>query len=168
MPYRPSHGLLFRPAGSVFGAIPFASFGAAVAGTFLSLLLMFFEEIGRSIEKGLFTETAPDILNQNLSTAVFAVPLGIFVGTFLLAGYLLVFGAPTALLLRDRLDTHWGFAASIGTALLASSVAFAAIWGDVGRLPELPWHAPALILAFALPAALFYHRGVILLLEEPG
>ena len=167
MPYRPSYGLLFRPAGSVFGAIPLTSFGAAVAGTFLTLTYMLLDDFSRASERGLFWELAPDILNRALNSAVFALPFGIFIGTFLVAGYLVMFGAPMALLLRSRLDSALGVALSAGTALLASLIAYAAMFDGFDRPFNLAWEASAIVLAFALPAALLYHRSVVLLLEEP-
>ena len=158
---------MVRPSGSVFGAIPLASFGAAAIGTTLTLIYMLLDDIRRSIERGIFWEVAPDILNQNFASAIFGLPLGTFVGTFLVAGYLLLFGLPIALLFHSRLRGLAGLTLSIGTALLASLVAFAAFFGSVGRLTDISWHAPALVLAFALPAALLYRHSVILLLDEP-
>ncbi len=133
----------------------------------MTLILILSVEIGRSIERGIFWEVASDIVNRNLTEAVFGLPLGIFFGTIFVALYLLVFGAPVALLFRSRLHGLEGIGLSIGTALLSSLIAFAAIFGSVGRLASMGWQAPAILLAYAIPAGILYRRSVIMLLEEP-
>lgn len=92
-----------------------------------------------------------------------AIGLGTLAGSIAVAVYLLIFGVPIALLFRHRLNGRLGVAISIIFAAIASAFAYVRFFDG---LYEMSYEALAIVLAFAVPAALLYWRSVLNLLEE--
>jgi hypothetical protein len=95
------------------------------------------------------------------------IAIGSFGGAFVVAWYLVIFGLPVALLLGERIRTPGGMFVAMATALAAALIAMRWMWGVTAASPEALWQDDALIVfAFVLPAAWFYRRQVIALLDE--
>jgi hypothetical protein len=95
------------------------------------------------------------------------IAIGSFGGAFVVAWYLVIFGLPVALLLGERIRTPGGMFVAMATALAAALIAMRWMWGVTAASPEAIWQDDALIVfAFVLPAAWFYRRQVIAMLDE--
>lgn len=92
------------------------------------------------------------------------IALGSFGGAFVVAWYLVVFGLPVALLLGERIRTPAGLLVSVATAAAAALMAIRWMWGFTALLNEQ--QETLIIFAFVLPAAWFYRRQVIAMLDE--
>jgi hypothetical protein len=95
------------------------------------------------------------------------IAIGSFGGAFVVAWYLVIFGLPVALLLGERIRTPAGLLVSVATAAAAALTAIHWMWGVTAASPEALWQGDALIVfVFVLPAAWFYRRQVIAMLDE--
>lgn len=109
-------------------------------------------------------------LEELLSVLVFTgmfIAMGSIGGTFVVAFYLVIFGLPVALLLGERIRTPAGLLSAMATGLAAALVAIYWMWGITADSDDTIWQDDALfVLCFVLPAAWFYRRQVIAMLDE--
>jgi hypothetical protein len=152
--YRPSLAGFERDAGSALVGVVPASLQAAAVGTTLSLMLLLAAVL---IEEGLSFEV------QSLWAIpgiVFAGLVMMSIGTVFSALIIALIGVPVAWALGSRLASPLGLAVAAGAALVTGGVLGSAFW----RAPVFEDDGPLLglmILAYALPAGLFYRRAVL-------
>jgi hypothetical protein len=105
------------------------------------------------------------LLGALVFTGMF-IAIGSIGGTFVVAFYLVIFGLPVALLLGERIRTPAGLLAAMTTGLVAAYAANRWMWGmpSVSGQPSA-WEG-AIVLCFVLPAAWFYRKQVIAMLDE--
>lgn len=105
------------------------------------------------------------LLGALVFTGMF-IAIGSIGGTFVVAFYLVIFGLPAALLLGERIRTPAGLLAAMTTGLVAAYAANRWMWGmpSVSGQPSA-WEG-AIVLCFVLPAAWFYRKQVIAMLDD--
>ncbi|QDH33012.1 hypothetical protein [Porphyrobacter sp. YT40] len=163
MAYRGGFG---RPAsllGATAGAIVPASIMAGLIGTvcvtvpFVAMLLV----------DGFLSPLSLESLINALMLSGMMIAIGSFAGTFVVGWFLAIFGLPVALLMGERIRTSAGLLISVTTAAAAALIALRWMWGTTAASPKAIWEDDALIVfAFVLPAAWFYRRQVIAMLDE--
>lgn len=95
------------------------------------------------------------------------IAVGSIGGTFVVAFYLVIFGLPVALLLGERIRTPTGLLAAMATGAASAYAAMRWLWSMTWASGEPVWNGEALVvLCFVLPAAWFYRRQVITMLDE--
>lgn len=136
---------------------------AGLIGT-ASLMIIYITAAGLG---GAFSDTSLDDLLSFLVVGGAAIAVGSIGGTFIVAFYLTIFGLPVALAMGERIRTLSGLLIAVATGLTAAYVAARWMWGVTGISGEPSHWEEALVLAcFVLPAAWFYRRQVIAMLDE--
>lgn len=163
MAYRGSFGRPATRLAATAGAIVPASIISGLIGTAcLTALFM----AGALLRGDFFPPSLEGLISALAFTGVM-IAFGTFAGAFVVAWYLVVFGLPVALLLGERIRTPGGLIAAMATAAVAALAAIRLMWGFTALLDEPFWQEEALmIFAFVLPAAWFYRRQVIAMLDE--
>lgn len=163
MAYRGGFGTPATRLAATASAIAPASIAAGVVGTG-SLMLVYVIAAGIG---GAFSATSLEGLLSFLVVGGAAIALGSIGGTFMVAFYLVIFGLPVALLLGERIRTPAGLLVAMTTGLAAAYVAARWMWGLPGVSGEpLQWEEALALSCFVLPAAWFYRRQVIAMLDE--
>lgn len=134
-----------------------ASLQASAVGTTLSLILLLAAGLIEAVEEGLSFDVQSLWM---MPVAIFAALMMMAIGTVFCAFIIALVGAPVAWALGGRLGSQFGLALAAGAALVTGGVLGSAFWscplfGDDGPLFAL------MILAYALPAGLFYRRAVL-------
>lgn len=134
-----------------------ASLQASAVGTTLSLILLLAAGLIEAVEEGLSFDVQSLWM---MPVAIFAALMMMAIGTVFCAFIIALVGAPVAWALGGRLGSQFGLALAAGAALVIGGVLGSAFWssplfGDDGPLFAL------MILAYALPAGLFYRRAVL-------
>lgn len=134
-----------------------ASLQASAVGTTLSLILLLAAGLIEAVEEGLSFDVQSLWM---MPIAIFAALMMMAIGTVFCAFITALVGAPVAWALGGRLGSQFGLALAAGAALVIGGVLGSAFWssplfGDDGPLFAL------MILAYALPAGLFYRRAVL-------
>jgi len=116
---------------------------------------------------GAFTSFSLEDVLSFLVVGGAAIAVGSIGGTFVVAFYLVLFGLPVALLLGERIRTPTGLAIAMATGLSAAVVVSRWMW----RMPSASgepavWEEAMAIACFVVPAAWFYRRQVIAMLDE--
>jgi hypothetical protein len=128
--------------------------------------LMVFYVIAASFG-GVFSSASLEDALSFLVVGGAAIAVGSIGGTFMVAFYLLVFGLPVALLLGERIRTPAGLLTALTSGLVAAYVAQRWMLGLPGVSGEPShWEEALALSCFALPAAWFYRRQVIAMLDE--
>jgi len=153
--YRPSFAGFELNAGSALAGIFPASFQAAAVGSALTLVAFLLAGL---IDEGMaFAAVSfwaiPGLLFWMLITTT--------IGTAFCAFYIAIVGVPVAWLLGRRLAAPLGLGVAVCLAVLAGAVLGSAFWaspvfGDGG------WLFALIVMAYALPAGLFYRRAVLM------
>lgn len=140
-----------------------ASVAAAVIGT-VSLMVIY---LTAAMFAGAFGSFSIEDLLSVLVVSGAAIALGSIGGTFVIAFYLVLFGLPVALLLGERIRTRAGLGIAIATGVVAAFAVSRWIWGLPSISGETPaWEEALALSCFVLPAAWFYRRQVIAMLDE--
>jgi hypothetical protein len=151
-----------RLAATASAIIP-ASIGAGVIGT-ASLMVIY---VTAASLGGAFSDTSLEDLLSFLVVGGAAIAVGSIGGTFMVAFYLVIFGLPVALMLGERIRTPAGLLIAMTTGLAAAYVAGRWMWGMPGMSGKPPvWEEALALSCFVLPAAWFYRRQVIAMLDE--
>ena len=134
-----------------------ASLQASAVGTTLSLILLLAAGLIEAVEEGLSFDVQSLWM---MSVVIFAVLTMMAIGTVFSAMVIALVGAPVAWALSGRLGSPLGLALATGAALVTGGVLGSSFWssplfGDDGPLFGL------MILAYALPAGLYYRRAVL-------
>ena len=154
MGYRPSFAGFELNAGSAIAGVLPAGFQAAVIG---SGLLLAWLAIAAVIAEGL---PDPLFVLKIIPGLALALMMAIIIATVLCAFYIGLVGAPLAALLGQRLDSRFGLAVAVLSAVIAAIVALAAF--GLWPLFDTPdWQFALLVFAYALPAGLLYRRAVL-------
>lgn len=96
-----------------------------------------------------------------------AIAIGAIGGTFIVAFYLVIFGLPVAILLGERIRTPAGLLIAMATGAAAAWAASRWMWGVPGiSVAPSSWEEALVLACFVLPAAWFYRRQVIAMLDE--
>lgn len=167
MRYRPDHANVELSVGTVVTAVVPAAIRAAFLGsTLLAILLtgLFTVDLVNEFEwtSGLFVEALASIAFGFL-TLVF---IGTLVSVAFCGFYLAAVGIPVALILGERLDTSKGLVAALTSALAAAYIASRLFDGgplDIG--PADHGWLFVMCCGYALPAALFFRRDIIIARE---
>ena len=163
MAYRGGFGRPVTRLAATAGAIVPASILAGLIGT-VCLTVTF---MTAAVFSGQFFPLSLESLLAALMFTGTMIAIGTIGGTFVVAFYLVIFGLPMALLLGQRIRTPAGLIVAIATAVAAALVAIRWMWGFTALSDEPLWQEEALIVfAFVLPAAWFYRRQVIAMLDE--
>ena len=165
MPYQPSYGSHFRPASPFFSAVFPASATAAFIG--MSLLTLYY--LGSALLQAANSATGSiDLIDMllNLVASAFLVGAGMLAATLVVATYMLVFGLPIAMVLRDQIRRTTGLIASVATAIIATLIAAKILTAPGGSGMIDDWQVYTVLLCFSLPAGLLYRRAVIGFLDE--
>lgn len=154
MGYRPhSAGFELNAGSAIAGVLP-ASFQAAAIGSGLTLAWL---GIMAVIAEGL---PEPLFALKLIPGMALAAMIAIIIGTVLCAFYIGLVGAPLAALLGHRLDSRFGLALAVLSAVVTAIVALAAF--GLWPLFDTPdWQFALLVFAYALPAGLLYRRAVL-------
>jgi hypothetical protein len=116
---------------------------------------------------GAFSAPSLEDLLSFLVVGGAAIAVGSIGGTFVVAFYLVIFGLPVALLLGERIRTPAGLLIAMTTGLVAAYIVGRWMWGMPGLSGEPAVREEALtMVCFVLPAAWFYRRQVIAMLDE--
>ncbi|KPQ31762.1 MAG: hypothetical protein HLUCCX21_03095 [Porphyrobacter sp. HL-46] len=144
-------------------AIVPASIIAGVIGT-AALMVVYMSAAALA---GALSATSLEDLLSFLVVGGAAIAVGSIGGTFVVAFYLVIFGLPVALMLGERVRTPAGLLIAMATGLAAAYVVSRWMWGmpSVSGEPS-PWEEALVLLCFVLPAAWFYRRQVIAMLDE--
>lgn len=154
MGYRPSFAGFELNAGSAIAGVLPASFQAAAIGSGLTLAWL---AIAAVIAEGL---ADPLFVLKIIPGVIVAGVIAIIIATVLCAFYIGLVGAPLAALLGQRLDTRFGLALAVLSAVITAIVALAAF--GLWPLFDTPdWQFALLVFAYALPAGLLYRRAVL-------
>jgi hypothetical protein len=154
MAYRPSLAGFERNAGSALAGVVPASLQASAFGTTLNLILVLaaaLTEAGLSFDVQ-WLWMAPVI--------IFTLSVMMAIGTVFSALVITLIGVPVAWAVGNRLGSSLGLAVAAGAALVAGGALGIAFW----RAPMFEDDGPLyglMILAYALPAGLFYRRAVL-------
>jgi len=152
--YRPSFAGFELNAGSAIAGVLPASFQAAAIGSGLTLAWL---AIAAVIAEGL---ADPLFVLKIIPGVIVAGVIAIIIATVLCAFYIGLVGAPLASLLGQRLDTRFGLALAVLSAVITAIVALAAF--GLWPLFDTPdWQFALLVFAYALPAGLLYRRAVL-------
>jgi hypothetical protein len=163
MAYRGGFGRPESRLAATAGAIVPASIMAGLIGT-IALMVIY---VTAASLGGAFSATSLEDLLSFLVVGGAAIAVGSIGGTFIVAFYLVIFGLPVALLLGERIRTPTGLLIAMTTGLAAAYVAGRWMWGMPGISGEQTVGEEALALScFVLPAAWFYRRQVIAMLDE--
>jgi hypothetical protein len=161
--YRGGFGRPASRLAATAGAIVPASIIAGLIGTVCLTVTM----TGMAFFTGGFATFSLDGLLAALVFTGALIAVGSIGGTFTVAFYLVIFGLPVALLLGERIRTPAGLLAAMATAAAATYAAMRWLWGMTWASGEPVWNGEALVvLCFVLPAAWFYRRQVITMLDE--
>ena len=163
MAYRGGFGTPTTRLAATASAIPPASIAAGVIGT---ASLMVFYVIAASFGGAFSAASLEDALSF-LVVGGAAIVIGSIGGTFVVAFYLVIFGLPVALLLGERIRTPAGLLTALTSGLAAAYVAQRWMLGlpGVSGAPS-HWEEAFALSCFVLPAAWFYRRQVIAMLDE--
>ena len=154
MGYRPSFAGFELNAGSAIAGVLPASFQAAAIGSGLTLAWL---AIAAVIAEGL---ADPLFVLKMIPGVIVAGVIAIIIATVLCAFYIGLVGAPLAALLGQRLDSRFGLALAVLSAVITAIVALAAF--GLWPLFDTPdWQFALLVFAYALPAGLLYRRAVL-------
>ncbi len=154
MGYRPSFAGFELNAGSAIAGVLPASFQAAAIGSGLTLAWL---AIAAVIAEGL---ADPLFVLKIIPGVIVAGVIAIIIATVLCAFYIGLVGAPLAALLGQRLDSRFGLALAVLSAVITAIVALAAF--GLWPLFDTPdWQFALLVFAYALPAGLLYRRAVL-------
>ena len=154
MGYRPSFAGFELNAGSALEGVLPASFQAAVIG---SGLLLAWLAVASVIADGL---PDPVFVLKLIPGVALAVMMAITISTVVCAFYIALVGAPLAALLGHRLESQFGLALAVLSAVITAMVALAAF--GLWPLFDTPdWQFALLVFAYALPAGLLYRRAVL-------
>ena len=154
MAYRPSHAGFDLNAGSALAGVVPASLQAAAIGSTLSLIGLLAAGL---IAEGLSSEA---LSLWAIPGIIFAGLVMMAIGTVVSALFVALIGVPVALMMGRRLGSPLGMAVAAGAALVAGGLLGSAFW----RAPVFGTDGPLfalMILAYALPAGLFYRREVL-------
>lgn len=163
MTYRGGFGRAESRLVATAGAIVPASIISGLIGT-MSLTMAF---MASALWVGEFSNLSLESLLGALMFIGTAVALGSIGGTFVVAFYLVLFGLPVALVLGEHIRRPAGLFAAMATAAGAGLFAIRWMWGFTALSDEPLWQQEALmVFAFVLPAAWFYRRQVIAMLDE--
>lgn len=123
--------------------------------------------MGAALFTGGFGSFSIDALLAMLVFTGALIAVGSIGGTFMVAFYLVIFGLPVALLLGEHIRTPAGLLAAMATGLAAAYAAMRWLWGMTWASGEPVWNGEAfVVLCFVLPAAWFYRKQVIAMLDE--
>ena len=115
------------------------------------------DEVAAVIAEGL---ADPLFVLKIIPGVIVAGVIAIIIATVLCAFYIGLVGAPLAALLGQRLDTRFGLALAVLSAVITAIVALAAF--GLWPLFDTPdWQFALLVFAYALPAGLLYRRAVL-------
>ena len=154
MGYRPSFAGFELNTGSALAGVLPASFQAAVIGSGLALAWL---AIAAVIAEGL---ADPLFVLKIIPGVIVAGVIAIIIATVLCEFYIGLVGAPLAALLGQRLDSRFGLALAVLSAVITAIVALAAF--GLWPLFDTPdWQFALLVFAYALPAGLLYRRAVL-------
>lgn len=160
MAYRGGFGRPATRLAATAGAIVPASIISGFIGTAcLTVLFM----TGALFRGDFFPPSLEGLISALMFTGTM-IALGSFGGAFVVGWYLVVFGLPVALLLGERIRTPAGLLVSVATAVAAALMAIRWMWGFSALLNEQ--QETLIIFVFVLPAAWFYRRQVIAMLDE--
>ena len=154
MAYRPSHAGFDLNAGSALAGVVPASLQAAAVGSTLSLIGLMATGL---VAEGFSYEA---LSLWAIPGIVFAGLVMMAIGTVLCAMLVALIGVPVALLLGHRLGSPFGLAMAAGLALLTGAGLRSGFW-SAPIFGEDGWLLALLVLAYALPAGLFYRREVL-------
>jgi hypothetical protein len=161
--YRGGFGRPATRLAATAGAIVPASIIAGLIGTVC--VTVFF--VAALLLDGFLSPVSLESLINALMLTGMMIAIGSFGGAFVVAWYLVIFGLPVALLLGDRIRTPAGMVVAMAMAAAAALIAMRWMWGVTAASPEAMWQDDAVIVfAFVLPAAWFYRRQVIAMLDE--
>ena len=163
MAYRGGFGRPQSRIAATASAIVPASIISGVIGTVCVMIAY----TGAAMIGGAFASFTLEAMLSFLVVGGAAIALGAIGGTFVVAFYLVIFGLPVALLLGERIRTRAGLLVSVATAVAAGIIAIRWMWGFSLPSDEPLWQEESLIVfVFVLPAAWFYRRQVIAMLDE--
>jgi len=163
MPYRAGFGAPESRLTATASAIVPASIIAGAIGT--ACLMLFY--LLAAMAAGEFFSLSLEGMLSFLVVGGFAVAVGSIAGAFVTAFYLVIFGLPVALLLGERIRTPKGLAISMATGAGAAAVVSRFMWSVPWVSSEpLLWEHALVLGSFVLPAAWFYRRQVIAMLDE--
>ena len=163
MAYRGGFG---RPASRLMATMVAIVPASIIAGT-IGTACLTAGLMGISLFTGGFDNFSLDGLLAALVFTGALIAVGSIGGTFMVGFYLVIFGLPVALLLGEHIRTSAGLLAAMATGAAAAFVAVRWLWGMTAVSGEPVWHEEALVvLCFVLPAAWFYRRQVIAMLDE--
>jgi hypothetical protein len=160
--YRPSHAGFDLNAGSALAGVVPASLQAAAVGSTLSLiglLATWLISEGLSVDVLSFWEI-PGIVFAGLVMIIFAGLIMMAIGTVVSAMFVALIGVPVALAMGRRLGSPLGMTVAAAAALVTGGFLGSAFWSAPLFEDDGPLFA-AMILAYALPAGLFYRRAVL-------
>lgn len=163
MAYRGGFGRPASQLGATAGAIIPASIISGLIGTaFVTAIFM-----AAAALSGDFGSASLETVIGILVFTGTLIAMGSIGGTFVIAFYLAIFGLPVALMLGERIRTPGGLLVSVATAVAAGLMAIRWMWGFTLPSDEPVWqHESLIVFAFVLPAAWFYRRQVIAMLDE--
>lgn len=163
MAYRGGFGTPETRLAATAGAIVPASIIAGVIGT-VSLMLIY---ATTAILGGAFTSPSLEDLLSFLVVGGAAIAVGTIGGTFVVAFYLVLFGLPVALVLGERIRSPGGLVVAITTWLAAALLVSRWMFGiPTGSGESSQWEEALVLSCFVVPAAWFYRRQVIAMLDE--
>lgn len=163
MAYRGGFGRPATRLAATAGAIIPASILSGLIGTVC--VTVFF--VAALLLDGFLSPVSLESLINALMLTGMMIAIGSFGGAFVVGWYLVIFGLPVALLLGERIRTAGGLFVAMATAAAAALIAMRWMWGVTAASPEAMWQDDAVIVfAFVLPAAWFYRRQVIAMLDE--
>lgn len=164
MAYRGGFGNPATRLAATAGAILPASIIAGVIGTICLILIYSYA----AIFAGAFVSFSLEDLLSILVVGGAAIAIGSIGGTFVVAFYLVIFGLPVALLLGERIRTSAGLLVAMAIGLAAAFVVSRWMWGMPTNLSvgSPGWEEALALFCFVLPAAWFYRRQVIAMLDE--
>ena len=162
MGYRPGFQYENRRLGAPLAAIVPASIISGLCGT----VILMFCVLVMALASGELPFRSLDEMVMVLVAGGMAIALGTIMGAFVVAFYILIVGFPIAALLGDQLHGSIGWAVSLLSATAGAVTAFIWMWGktDPSGIPY-EWDLILPLAPFALPAAYFYRRQVISMLD---
>lgn len=122
--------------------------------------------VGAGLSGGFSGSSPGDILSFVVVGGV-ALAMGAIGGTFVVGFYLILMGLPVALLLGEHIRGPIGLIAALGSGVVAVLAISHWLW----RGPSISgatdfWEGLVTLSCFAIPAAWFYRRQVIAMLDE--
>lgn len=162
MGYRPGFQYENRRLGAPLAAIVPASIISGLCGTLALMLTLL---VMASAGGGLALHSLEDILSILVASGM-AIAMGAIGGTFVVGFFILLVGFPVAVLFGDRLKGLLGLVVALLAGIGAAALAAMMLGGGVGSsgssdMLETTFYTAA----FALPAAYFYRRQVISMLD---